>query len=159
MVRKMRRDDKLIQDQAKMDAIINKANDGILSTISDAGYPYAIPMNYTYVNGFIYLHGAKEGHKLDNIQKNNNVCFTIVGTTELKPEEFSTDYESIVIFGKATIIDSKEEKIEALKSFIEKFSPEFSTKGYDYVHRAVKKTALIKIQIEEMTGKSSYSKE
>lgn len=156
MFRKMRRDDKLMKDKITKEEIIDRENYGTLSTISSDGYPYAIPMNYTYVNGNIYLHGAKEGHKLDNLKSNNKVCFTIVGQTELMPEEFSTAYESIVIFGKAKIIDNKEEKIKALKSFIEKFSPNFKAKGFNYATRAVNKVSTIKIAIEEMSGKSSY---
>lgn len=43
-----------------------------LAMIGDYGCPYAIPLHFTYdeKKNIIYLHGAKEGHKIDTLRKN-----------------------------------------------------------------------------------------
>ena len=48
------------------------------SVIGDEGYPYTIPINFYYeeADHTIYFHGAREGHKMDAIQKCNTVCLT-----------------------------------------------------------------------------------
>lgn len=41
------------------------------------------------------------------------------------PSKCDTSYFSVVIFGKAVLVQDLEEKTEALKEFLEKFMPEF----------------------------------
>lgn len=59
--------------------ILQKGDYGVLSTISDNGYPYGVPINYVYHQSCLYVHCAYEGHKVDNIAHNQKkVSFSIV---------------------------------------------------------------------------------
>lgn len=40
---------------------------GVLSTISEDGWPYGVPVSYVYEDGKIYFHSATMGHKVDNL--------------------------------------------------------------------------------------------
>ena len=151
MFRDMRRDKKQLTKKEAV-VILKKGEYGVLATIGSDNYPYALPLNYIYYNNKIYLHCAQEGHKLDNIKNNNNVSFTVVGDYELQPAEFTSKYESVVIFGRANLIEGKA-KEEVLNQFILKFSPQFKSEGFDYVKQAANKTAIIEIKIEDLKGK------
>ena len=151
MFRDMRRDKKQLTKKEAV-VILKKGEYGVLATIGSDNYPYALPLNYIYYNNKIYLHCAQEGHKLDNIKNNNKVSFTVVGDYKLQPAEFTSKYESVVIFGRANLIEGKA-KEEVLNQFILKFSPQFKSEGFDYVKQAANKTAIIEIKIEDLKGK------
>ena len=80
---------------------MNKSKSGVLAVVGDDGYPYAVPLNYIYLNNKIYFHSAKEGHKVDAIAINNKVSFCVVAKDDVVPEELTTYFKSVIIFGKA----------------------------------------------------------
>lgn len=47
--------------------------------IGDGGYPYGIPLDHWYdeTNGKLYFHCAKEGQKLDAIEKDDKVSYCV----------------------------------------------------------------------------------
>ncbi|MEG0250742.1 MAG: pyridoxamine 5'-phosphate oxidase family protein [Peptostreptococcus sp.] len=152
MFRNMRRKDREISINDARE-ILTKGSYGVLSTLSDNGYPYGIPVNYIFYNGHIYFHSAKEGHKLDNIRNNSKVSFCVVGSEEVLPDQFTTDYESAVVFGEAKEV-SDIEKEEILLEIIKKYSPEFIEKGKKYIGALESKTTVVKIEIKHLSGKS-----
>ena len=152
MFREMRRKDREISINDARE-ILTKACYGVLSTMSENGYPYGVPVNYVFYNGYIYFHSAKEGHKIDNIKNNSKVSFSIVGSEEVLPDQFTTDYESVVAFGDAEEVYELE-KGEALLEIIKKYSPEFIEKGEKYIETLGSKTAVLKIDIKHLSGKS-----
>lgn len=153
MFKKMRRNDRALTEEGTIDLLI-KGEYGVLSTIGENGYSYGVPLSYAYSEGKIYFHAATEGLKLDNITLNNKICFTVVGDTKVIPEKFSNNYESTIVFGSATIVEG-EEKFEGLRLIIEKYSPEFMESGMEYINRAQMATKVIKVEIDEITGKMS----
>ena len=132
--------------------LLNKGEYGILSTCGKDNQPYGVPLSYVVIDKNIYIHGAGVGAKLDNISVNEKVCFTVVGKTKVLQNQFSTEYESIIAFGRAIIL-KEEEKYEPLMEFIRKYSPEFMEEGQNYIDRAKKETTLVKIEIYSFTGK------
>lgn len=151
MFREIRRQDRKLNDEYAVE-ILKKGEYGILSTISPNGYPYGVPLNYVYIDGNIYFHCAKEGHKLDNITKNDKVSFCVVGETSLIPESFSTRYESVVIFGQAVEVDS-EEKERVLMDLLKKYAHEYMKEGKTFIKDVGKDTKVIKINIQHISGK------
>ena len=125
---------------------------GILSTIDAENQPFGTPLSYIFMDGSIYFHGATVGTKLDNIKNNSKVCFTVVGKTEILPSEFTTNYASVMAFGRATIING-EEKMEALKETLKKYSKDYFEEGMKYIGQASDKVQVVKIKLEEFTGK------
>lgn len=154
MFPKMRREAKAF-DSNRIEQLLKEGEYLTLSMVDEQGHPYGVPLSYAYANGVIYLHGALEGHKINCITKNNRVSATIVGKTQLLPEKFSTLYESVIVFGKAHVLEEAEEKKIALAALIEKYSGDFYEEGMAYIERAMGRTCAIKIDIEHMTGKGT----
>ena len=152
MFREMRRKDK-IKTQEETIQILNECTNGILAVIGDDGYPYGVPVSYIYNDGKIYFHCAGEGHKLDAIKADSRVSFTVVGADEIAPEKFTTMYKSVIAFGRASIIDTDEEKMAALNLIREKYSGNFPKEGAAYIEKFWDKTTVVVIEIEHMTGK------
>lgn len=132
-------------------SILKAAEYGVLSTVDKDGQPYGVPLNYIVLDEVIYLHCALAGHKLDNISQNSQVCFTVVGYSEIVPSSFTAHYESVVVFGKA-ILASEPEKIKMLTELVKKYSPEFQDKGLKVIDAFKNKCAVIRIKIEDITG-------
>ncbi|WP_143317756.1 pyridoxamine 5'-phosphate oxidase family protein [Clostridium sp. HBUAS56017] len=152
MFREMRRKDRELKNDEIIEVLKNTSY-GILSTISENGYPYGVPISYVFFNDSIYFHCATKGHKLDNILNNDKVSFCVVGNTCVLPEEFSTKYESIIVFGKAIEVFD-DEKNMALLETLNKYSPDFIEQGKEYIIKAGKATKVIKITIDHISGKA-----
>lgn len=150
MFRKMRRIKNQMSDKNTKELLSN-CKEGVLGTISnDNGYPYTVVVNYVYYNHKVYIHSAKEGHKIDNIMKNENVSFTVFDHVNIIQESFTTTYQSVTLFGKAKVVKSNK---EVLFEFIKKYSPNFLEKGKKYVEKDVDSPILVEINIEYIVGK------
>ncbi len=103
----------------------------------------------------VILHGLNRGQKLQNIKNNNKICFEVSNMEGLildeKACDVNTKYQSIVIFGTAETLDSKEDKIKALNLIVNKYTPQLS--GQEYPDNMLKATGILKISIDSITGK------
>ena len=152
MLREMRRKDRQLTEREAME-ILRGGEFGILST-AGPDYPYGVPVNYVVIGRAIYIHGSCEaGQKADNISANCNVCFTVVGKTEVLASKFAERYESAIVLGKARITD-EETKEKALEAFLDKYSSEYKEAGVKYLHAAKEKVSVYCIDIEQITGKA-----
>ena len=147
----MRRIERQMNDMEVLE-LLNKGEYGILSTCGEDNQPYGVPLSYVVIDKNIYIHCAGVGAKLDNININDKVSFTVVGKTKVLQGEFSTEYESAIAFGRAIML-VEEEKYEPLMEFLRKYSPEFIEQGRLYIGKAKEKTTLIKIEVYSVSGK------
>lgn len=152
MYQKIRRADREMTT-AEARELLQSGEYGILSTVGADGMPYGVPMNYATIDNTLYFHCAKGvGHRIDNLRGCRKVCFTVVGKTEVLPEKFSTNYESVVVFGTAR--DAGEDKLRGLEAIIEKYAPDYKLAGQSYIREAIDKTGVIAVDIEYVTGKA-----
>lgn len=153
MFREMRRKDRALTNEESLN-LLEKGDYGILSSVGEDGYAYGVPLNYVLDKGHIYFHCfIKNGHKLDNFKFNNKVSFCVVGKTKIIAEEFSTDFESVVAFGKISEVLG-EDKISPLKKILQKYSPGFEKEGHKYIDADINKTGVYQIELENVTGKA-----
>jgi len=153
----MRRKDRQ-QDSAFAKQVLETAPYGILSMIDGDGSPYAIPISFALAGERIYIHGATEGKKLRLIGADGRICFTVVGKTRLLPAQFSTEYESVVVFGTARIVTDEQERHDGLMALARKYSPEFTQEAEAYIARARNETSVIRIDITQMSAKAKLPK-
>ena len=150
----MRRTEKEIEDRAEMENVIAKA-DICRVGLSDNGIPYVVPVNFGYRDNCIYFHCAREGAKLDIISLNNNVCVEFDIDHEMRVDdvacEWGSKYRSVIGFGKAFIVDDREEKKRALDIIM----GHYSDKSFTYRDDRVDGIYIVKIEIERMTGKKA----
>ncbi len=149
MFREMRRIDKQMNEIETLN-LLERADEGILGTMGDHGYPYTVVVNYVFFKDKIYIHSAQEGHKIDNIKQNNKVSFTVYDSVQIIPEKLNTLYESVTIFGKAKVIDATN---DTLKALVRKYSDIDDQIINQMIDKEMHITAMIEIEIEHMTGK------
>ncbi len=89
--------------------------------------PFVIPTNYARVENTVYLHGSSASRMLKTLGGGVQVCVTVtlVDGLVLARSAFhhSVNYRSVVILGKATLVESPEEKLRALEAFTEHVVP------------------------------------
>ncbi|MCD7971983.1 MAG: pyridoxamine 5'-phosphate oxidase family protein [Candidatus Azobacteroides sp.] len=149
----IRRKDRVLEEQ-ETGNLVETGEYGILSTISSSGQPYGVPLSYVYAEGVLYFHCATEGEKLENIRYEPNVSFVIVGKTEVLEKSFTTKYESVIVFGMASIVEEEEEKINALMLLSKKYCSPAMEVAPLYIRKSLDRTCIVKIKIEKITGKS-----
>jgi nitroimidazol reductase NimA-like FMN-containing flavoprotein (pyridoxamine 5'-phosphate oxidase superfamily) len=150
----MRLSEREITDQAAIESIIRSSLVCRLGLL-DGNRPYIVPLCFGYQDRTLYFHGAREGKKIDLLTKNPNVCFEFDLNSGIKKAEkackWGISYQSVIGSGKASLVDNVDEKKEALGIIMRQYGDgEFS-----FPDNITAKTAIIKIDIEEMTGKRS----
>lgn len=152
MFRPMRRAAQALPEEECL-AILARGEDGVLAVVGDEGYPYAVPLNYVYREGKIYLHCAKEGHKIDAIRREPKVSFCVVDAREVVPEAYSTAYRSVIVFGRARVIDDPDELTGLLDDLAVRFVADGPEARAAYIQRYLAHVAMIEISVLHMTGK------
>ena len=150
----MRRKDKEIIDIKEIEEIIMNAKVCHLGLSID-NIPYVVPLSFGYENKTIYLHSAKQGKKIDILKQNNKVCFEFNIDNEIKESDkgckWGVNFRSVIGFGKAYFIENIEEKQKALNTIIKNYTD----KIFELPEKNVSNTLLVKITIEQITGKQS----
>ncbi len=153
----MRRIDKEIKDPELIQKILKQAKVCRIALCID-GKPYIVPMNFGYHDKILYLHSATEGRKIDILRKNSNICFEVDIKTQLvtsgNPCKWGMRYLSVIGSGKAHFIDNIEGKMEALDIIMAKYSSK-SENSFKYSRDALSSVLIIKVEIENITGKKS----
>jgi len=151
-----------IKSPQKIKEFLNQEHVGRISSIDENGYPQIIPMNFVFLNDYVYMHSHIKGEKIDNINRNNKVGFEVDRELEFLPSYFEdpkdasladTLYISVVIKGMASLVTDKEEKTLALNGLMKKYQPEG---GYDPIQssmRVLDAVAVIKVMPNVIYGK------
>lgn len=151
----MRRRDREIKEFDEIVKIIKKC-DSLVLGLNDEGYPYLVPLNFgmDIEDGqlYLYFHCAKEGKKLDLIQKDNRATFEMDCNHNfiLYEERMSCTmgYESVI--GQGTIeIVAEDKKYDALKILMRQYHAE----DFQFNTDMIKVTTLPRLKVEKLTGK------
>lgn len=155
MFRKMRRTKQQLSRQECLD-ILSAATHGVLAVHGDGGYPYAVPMSYVLWEDRIYLHCAGEGHKLDAVKANGKVSFCVVAQDDVIPETYSTDYRSVIVFGRAAVVEDPEVKRAAIIRLAKKYAPDNSPAHMNTeIDDSFARLVVLEITPEHISGKES----
>jgi len=135
-------------------SLLENGEYGVLSISSTEEGVYGIPINYVWdKQQSIYFHCAPEGHKLCILQNCNQASFCVVGRTRVVSNQFSTEYESIVINGTMICQLEETEKRKALELLLDKYSPEDKKVGLKYIEKSFHRTHVLKLVIKVISGK------
>ena len=153
--REMRRKDRQMTEEQAIE-IIKTQKWGVLSVCGDEGYPYGVPMNYGYADGKLYMHSTSaESHKVDAIRRNEKVCLTIVEEEELDVAEYTSHYKSVIIFGKARILDDVVEKVSAMDKMMRGLVPAHVGNVMEHCGSVPSDFIMIEIVPEHISGKGN----
>lgn len=153
MFREMRRSKQLLSMKNTV-AVLARCTNGVLACSGDDGYPYAVPLSYVYLNGRIYFHSAKAGHKIDAIKKNPKVSFTVIDEDKIVSEEYTTQFRSVIAFGNARIIEG-DERLEYFAALVDKYSGNQPEEARNQEISRCTQAHIIAIDVEHITGKEA----
>jgi uncharacterized protein len=164
----MRRAQSEIKDQQQIKDIITEATIGRMATIGADGFPYITPVNFVYHQDKIYFHCAHKGEKIDNIRRDNKVCFEIdipLSYLEVAFNRMNNGckvhqlYKCVIIRGRACVVGDLETKIDALNALVA--SHEGNRNFYTITPEdpLAKACSVVEISIESISGKSDLLQE
>lgn len=137
--------------------ILETAYRGFLSVIGDGGYPYTVPLNFVYAEGFLYFHCAVAGHKLDALRACDKACFSVIDEPQQEAGDWWYHVRSVICFGRVHILEDEAEKDRYLRLLGAKYFPE----GYDMesdMRRNAPRALVLAFSIEHLSGKSVREK-
>lgn len=155
MFREMRRKNQALSQEECL-AVLDRGTSGILAVHGDDGYPYAVPLSYVYENGKLWFHCAQEGHKLDAINRDPRVSFCVVDRDQVVPQEYTTYFRSVILFGKARVLEDPAEIRAALEKLSLRYAPEDSRAHREAVlERELPAVVMVEIAVDHMDGKEA----
>jgi nitroimidazol reductase NimA-like FMN-containing flavoprotein (pyridoxamine 5'-phosphate oxidase superfamily) len=93
----------------------------------DDGSPVVIPTLGWRVHDEVYIHGSRGSRMLNVIKDGGEVCltFSLLDGFVMARSAFhhSANYRSAVVFGHPTLVDERQQKLDALKAFMDQIAP------------------------------------
>jgi len=128
------------------------------------GQPFVIPTSYGRNGASLYIHGSAASRMLRQMQKKDAltkeaapVCITVTLLDGLvlarSVFNHSMNYRSVVILGKATLVDDPEEKLAALRILSEHILPGRWDDSRQPNERELKQTSVLRVPIDEFSAK------
>jgi nitroimidazol reductase NimA-like FMN-containing flavoprotein (pyridoxamine 5'-phosphate oxidase superfamily) len=91
------------------------------------GQPFVLPTGYARIADTLYIHGSAASRMLRSLVEGIDICVTVTLLDGLvlarSAFHHSINYRSVVIFGRARMVESNEEKMTALEAFTEHVVP------------------------------------
>ena len=119
--------------------------------------PFVIPMAYGREGDHLYLHGSSVSRLLKTLEKGVDVCCTVTLLDGLVVARslfhHSMNYRSVVLFGKAKLVESEAEKMTALRAFSEQMIPGRWEDARIPNSQELKATKVLSFPIEEGSAK------
>lgn len=159
MSQNMRRQDRLLENRADIDAII-AGSDVCRLALSLNDEPYIVPLSFGYDGDAIYVHTAKKGKKIDYFKANDRVCFEF--ETNVRYERDGADacsssfsYESVIGYGRISELLDPDTKDYALRQI----TLHYGETPSEFPKDAVRKVRVWKVSLDSVTGKRSPLKD
>jgi uncharacterized protein len=121
------------------------------------GRPVVIPTGYARVEDHLYIHGSQVSRMLRTLAQGIDVCVTVtlIDGLVLARSAFhhSINYRSVVIFGRASIVEEREAKIAALLAFSEHVIPGRWDEVREPTEQELKATTVLSLPLVEVSAK------
>ena len=157
----MRRTDREVTDENKIDNIIEKCNCCRIGLYySEKSQVYIVPLNFGYVKKeeqkIFYFHCAKEGRKIELIQKNPKAGFELDTNYQLKEAEkacgYSAYFQSIIGNGEIHFVTNNEEKVIGLNSIMKHNT---GKDNWNFDEKMLNSVCVFKLVIEVLSCKEN----
>ncbi|WP_055109188.1 pyridoxamine 5'-phosphate oxidase family protein [Paenibacillus ihumii] len=164
-----RKEFSMSENEQEIAKFLQEMTFGFLGTVGSDGACRVTPLNFVYGNGYFYFHGTRAGEKMKHLKANSQVSFTVAKEYAIIPSYFtdpqlacpaSSYFKSVMVRGRAEIVEDLREKADAFTLFMEKLQPEG---GYDPIDPddqryagQLKAVALLRIVPEEISAKFKF---
>ena len=134
--------------------IVDQATSGVLALVDD-GMPYAVPLSYVLLDGKLYFHFALAGHKLDAIRADSRASFCVVDQDQIVPEEYTTYFRSVIVFGTARVVDDPDAKRRSIRALCDKYRAGFEAEREAEIDGSWNRFLMVELAPERITGKQA----
>lgn len=121
------------------------------------GQPFVIPTSYGRKDSDLYIHGSAASRMLRQMKQSAPVCVTVTLLDGLvlarSVFNHSMNYRSVVVLGKATLVEDSDEKLAALRILAEHVIPGRWGDARQPNERELKATSVLRVSIEEFSAK------
>ena len=152
----MRRGEKEIEDREEIEEIVRRALVCRLGKV-DEGRPYVVPLSFGSAEGYLYLHSASAGRKIEVLRRSPEICFEMDVDCEVARAEqacqWGMRFRSVIGFGRAEFLEDAEEKRKGLEVIMGHYAE--SGEIFSFADREVERTVVIRVKVESMSGKKS----
>jgi len=141
------------------DAVYRILDEGFICHVGFVvdGQPFVIPTSYGRKDANLYVHGSAASRMLRQLREAVTVCITVTLLDGLvlarSVFNHSMNYRSVVVLGKATLVDDPQEKIAALRVLSEHIVPGRWDDARQPNERELKATSVLRVPIEEFSAK------
>jgi len=119
--------------------------------------PFVIPTSYGRKDANLYIHGSAASRMLRQMKDGIAMCVTVTLLDGLvlarSVFNHSMNYRSVVILGKATLVEDRDEKLEALRTLSEHILPGRWADSRQPNEQELKATSVLRVPIEEFSAK------
>lgn len=123
------------------------------------GSPVVVPMLYGRDGETLFLHGARKARVIRLLEGTGTACVnvTLLDGLVYARSAFasSMQYRSVTVFGKARLVDGREDKLHALRIISECTMPGRWAEVRESLDNEVKMTGVIALDIESASAKIS----
>lgn len=155
MFREMRRNKQALSKR-ECDDVLYRGTSGVLALSGDECYPYAVPISYVYDGEKLYFHSAKSGHKLDAVRRNGKASFCVIDEDRVVPEEYTSYFRSVIVFGTMRVLEEDEEIYRALEKLAMKYAPEDTAENRrNAIEKGWEPLCMLELSPEHISGKEA----
>ena len=155
---KVRRTDRQKEETDFMYSLLeNTASCTVAVNTSDFPLVHSTFFDFDKANNEIMFHFSKYGHGGNEMVNEKPIAISVYKYGKLYTSEkavnFGGEYQSIIVYGKIRIVEG-EEKMEAMKSFFDKFFPDYPTTDYkEATVTEANPIHVVKVKIDKWFGK------
>ena len=121
------------------------------------GQPFVIPTGYARAGDSLIIHGSQASRMLRTLGQGIDVCVTVtlIDGLVLARSAFhhSMNYRSIVVFGRATVVDDPAEKLAALRALSDHMIPGRWDDVREPNERELQQTTVLSLPLTEASAK------
>jgi nitroimidazol reductase NimA-like FMN-containing flavoprotein (pyridoxamine 5'-phosphate oxidase superfamily) len=156
-VRLRRKRERGSHERATIDAILDEALIAHLGIADEHGQPFVTPTLHARCGELVYLHGSTASRTLRALRAGAPVCLTVSLLDGLvlarAAMHHSANYRSAMLLGKARIVESPREKLNALEAIVEHIVPGRWAEARAPSENELKATAVLALPIDEASAK------
>lgn len=141
------------------DEVYKILDDGFVCHVGFAveGQPFVIPTSYGRKDSNLYIHGSAASRMLKQMNNGVPVCVTVTLLDGLvlarSVFNHSMNYRSVLVLGRAVLVDDPAEKLEGLRILSEHILPGRWDDSRQPSERELKQTWVLRLPIEEFSAK------
>ncbi len=156
-VRLRRKRERGSYERETIDAILDEALIAHLAIVAEDGQPLAIPTLHARHGDLVYCHGSVASRTLHAFASGVPACLTVSLLDGLvlarAAMHHSANYRSVMLLGRATVVEDPEEKRAALKAVVEHIVPGRSEHVRGPTENELRATSVLAIPISEASAK------